>query len=103
MKHLFEKRVVGYSCENHRIILAPHKVNRIIPIISIHSKHHILSDLRSHPMSAMEPKSDSVPNESENTITLGTTETVKTLTVSPTGGATGTEHGAILSARLWIV
>ena len=45
-------------------------------------------------MSTMEPKSDSIPNESENTITSATTETVNTLNVSPTGSAKGTEHDA---------
>ena len=49
-------------------------------------------------MSAMEPKSDSVPNESENTITSETTEIVETLTVSPTGGATDTKHDVISRA-----
>ena len=45
-------------------------------------------------MSKMEPKTDSIPNESENVITSTTTETMDTLNVSPTGDAKVTEHDA---------
>ena len=49
-------------------------------------------------MSAIQPKSDSVPNEFEIITTSATTEAVNTLNVSPIRGATDTKHDTILPA-----